>query len=123
MIDARTAKQFYHRSNVVGKTLSFECNGAKKDLEIVGIVEAGGTGLQTLVGEFVPSFLYTPSSVLQQMTGQEGYSQISLMLDTSENQHDIISNLIESVERQSGISGVFSAQNLQVGQTLKIVTE
>ena len=112
MIDSGSAKDFYKRQNIVGKKLSFDCGGVRQELEIVGIVEAGGSGLQNMVGEYIPSFLYVPSTVLELMTGKPGFSQVSLIINEESNADLAENAIIESVERTSGRYGIFTIENL-----------
>lgn len=123
LLDEQSAREFYHRGNIVGKTLSLECGGRRAELEIVGIVEAaGGSGLQSLLGEYIPSFLYLPAATLQSLTGKAGFSQISLR--AAEGADD---EILRSAERSSGVAGAFvlddlSAQNRRLNGLLENIS-
>ena len=110
LIDAESARDFYRRTNVVGKTLTLECGGNRQEFEIIGVVEAGGNGLQNLLGEYIPVFLYIPGEMMQHMTGKIGYSQISLSI----NEKKVLNSeeILQTVEKTAGISDVFTIENL-----------
>jgi len=111
LLDLESAKEFYRRGNIVGKTLSFECDGSKKDFEIVGIVKAGGTGLQNMLGEYIPSFLYIPVTAMNEITGKSGFSQISIKI-TDDPANMNTEAVTKKVEEISGLYGSVSVENL-----------
>lgn len=110
MMDIQSAKEFYHRGNIVGKVLSLECNGTRRDLEIVGIVEAGGNGLQNVLGDYIPSFLYIPSKTFETITGKKGYSQITM--DIAQGKQFNEKEIVSIVERISGKDNSFMIEDL-----------
>jgi len=127
MLDSTSAVDFYKRENIVGKTLSLDCNGVRQELEIIGIMETGGSGLQNMLGEYIPSFLYLPASVLESMTGKTGYSQVSLVFNQETDQDSAEKDVLTSLERESGRYGMFtienlSKQNMRLGNLLDNIT-
>lgn len=80
VVDESFAENTYQRSNIVGKQISVLLNGGYQDFEVVGVVETGGNVLQSLLGQYVPTFLYLPYSTMQQATGRSGYDQIAVKL-------------------------------------------
>lgn len=110
LLDIQSAKEFYHRGNIVGKTLSLDYNGQRHNLEIVGIVESGGNGLQNMLGEYIPSFLYLPAKTFETITGKTGYNQIALTLN--KNYPFLEENVISTIEHHSGIDDAFVLDDL-----------
>ena len=46
----------FKRTNIIGKSIELDLNGTLEDYEIVGVVKNGVNLLQSMLGEFVPSF-------------------------------------------------------------------
>ncbi|MBR5558661.1 MAG: ABC transporter permease [Oscillospiraceae bacterium] len=110
LLDIQSAKEFYKRGNIVGKQLSLEYANKRYNFEIVGIVEAGGQGIQGALGDYLPTFLYIPATTMQNITGKAGYSQISV--DTAQNASVDMTKILELTEKTSGIYGIFTIDNL-----------
>ncbi len=124
VVDAGTARQFYSRTNIVGKTLSVEFQGVRQDYTVVGVVETGGQLTRSIAESYMPSFLYMPLSTLGNAVGKTGYSQISIKFD--ETATTSMTELTAAAERSSGHMGIFQAQNLseqnqRLGEVLSVV--
>ena len=81
IIDEAIAEQKYKRSNVVGKNITLTINGNPVEFEIVGVVKNGVNTLQTMLGGFIPDFVYVPYSVMQEYSGQNSFTQITVRLE------------------------------------------
>lgn len=81
IIDEAIAEQKYKRSNVVGKSIFLTINGEQVEFEIVGVVKNGVNTLQNMLGGFIPDFVYIPYSVMQEYSGQDSFSQITVRLE------------------------------------------
>ena len=65
VVDESFAQMMYHRSNIVGKTIQIQMGKSFFDFTVVGVVASGGNMMQGMMGEYVPTFLYIPSSIMQ----------------------------------------------------------
>lgn len=78
VIDEAIARQNYKRSNVVGKRITLTISGNPVEFEIVGVVKNGVNTLQNMLGGFIPDFVYIPYTVMQEYSGQDSFSQITV---------------------------------------------
>lgn len=81
IIDESIAYAAYKRSNVTGKTITAYVNGTPVRFEIVGVVKSGVNTLQNMLGGFIPDFMYIPYTVMQDFTGSDDFSSISIKLN------------------------------------------
>lgn len=127
VIDESFAQQTYHRGNIVGKTLSVILGGSLEEFEVVGVVETGGNVLQSLMGDYVPTFLYLPYTTMQQMTGRTGFDQIAVKLKSDVDPDTASSILTAALESKLNLPGSIHVENLnshkeQLNSVLDIVT-
>lgn len=111
VVDESFAQMMYHRSNIVGKTIQIQMGRSFYDFTVVGVVASGGNMMQEMVGEYVPTILYLPISVIQQFSNSKDYDQILLELkDGADNQ--LVSTRVSSEVNQSlGVENAASVQD------------
>lgn len=112
LVDESLANTLYSRSNIAGKTLGIYLNGRYYDFLVIGIVSSGGNIAQSIIGDFVPSFVYIPYTTMQTLSGRNRFDQIALQLDTSEDTDAYASLLIETLETAEGKENIFTTQNI-----------
>lgn len=133
IVDEEYAMKIYKRSNIVGKKLSVEINGIYNELEVVGVVKSGGMIMQNLVSNYVPTFIYTPYTTIQDIGGKNHFDQICVTLnskytDTSPDKSASISNsIIKLLEEKNNVQDVYKLENIteqkdQLNNILNIVT-
>ena len=128
VVDRQTANAFYHRENIVGKTLRVKVDGSELELEIVGVVATGGALFQEMMGEF-PGFVYLPYSVLPQSDSESGRFQKILlrMADGLQDPQAAAQTLATDLGRAGGDKGAYKADDLSqqtesLNQVMGIVT-
>ncbi len=114
MVDQNFAKEVYGRENIVGKQLEVLIQGQYETFEIIGIVEAGSSILQNVIGNYAPSFVYVPYSSLQQGIGQDKFDQIAIKVDnTDQAQVDqTADSIVSTLDQLNGLDGAYETQNL-----------
>ena len=112
VVDENAARTFYGRSNITGKTLTLMLDSCELELEVVGVAASGGNALQSLIGEYFPSFVYVPYSTLQKATGQDWFDQIAVRLADGEGADETGERIVRALETQNGIKGGYLAQNM-----------
>ena len=127
LLDSQVAELFYQRENVVGKRLDLLIDGSYLPLEIVGVVSSGGSVLQNLVGDVIPSFVYLPYTTLQDYTGDPSFQQIAVTVQEGESTQVLAQRLEEAVNRQHQLDRGFKASDLtrqkdSLNRLLEIVT-
>ncbi len=127
MVDERVAQAFYKRSNIVGKKLTLDFMGSAQEYEIVGIVTTGSSLLQNVLVDYVPGFIYLPHTSMSAASGQTGFDQIAVKLQSPESSDAVAQSLITALERSSGQKQAFKAENLaqqkdKLNNMLNIIT-
>lgn len=112
MIDQNYAKTAYGRENIVGKELLVLHSGAFESYTIIGIVEAGSSILQNVIGNYAPNFVYVPYTSFQNVSGQIVFDQIAVRVNDNQDVDRASTALIQALERYSGETGVYRADNL-----------
>lgn len=127
VVDQNIAQAYYKRDNIVGKTLTLQFAAGYEEFEIVGIVASGGSLMQGLMGEIIPSFLYLPYTTMQKLSGKDSFDQIAIQIKDGVDENVAGSQLVSICNGVSGISNGFKAENMQsqknkLGGVLDIVT-
>lgn len=115
VVEETLAREMYLRDNVVGKTLTVLLNGQEEEFTVVGVAEAGGSLFQSMMGETVPLFAYTPYTAQQQCTGRGDFDRIAVKLRADADPVQAEDQLSRSlggevkVENMSRYTNVFSS--------------
>jgi len=78
VVDDELAMRMYHRNNVVGKKLYISTNGHTEEFKIIGVIESQKDGINKLLGNNIPDFVYLPYSTLNELRNSNEISQISV---------------------------------------------
>lgn len=129
LVDATTAEALYHRENAVGGTLYLSLGGGSEPFEIVGIAAPDSGLLQSIAGEYIPTFVYIPYTTLQRYIGTDSLSQIAIQVPEEQgNNLDAVARKIErSLQLEKTADATVHADNLvkqrgKLSNTLDIVT-
>ncbi len=127
LVDESFALENYYRSNIVGKEIAVYLGNAYHDFEIVGITKTGGNIMQSMMGEIVPSFTYVPYTTMQNLSLEEGFSQIIMTLDESVTLEDINTNIMTTLDKSLGAKNSVKLDDLNqqkdnLNQILSIIT-
>lgn len=127
LVDQNYALSTYGRENIVGKTMQILMNGNEETYEIVGIVSAGRSIMQNVIGNYVPSIVYVPYTSLQEYAVINKFDQIAVKVNPGSNVEDAQSSIISALDQVSGTTGAFHAENLakqrdQLMSMLDIIT-
>lgn len=119
VIDQNIAQAYYKRDNVVGKMLSLQLAGQVESFEVVGVVASGGALMQGLMGDIIPSFIYTPYTTMQMLSGKETFDQIAVSIKEGVSEDVAGMQLVSICNGISGVKTGFKAENMQ-SQTDKL---
>lgn len=112
MVDERLAKRLYGRADVVGKSVEVTAEGRRERYEVVGVVSAEGSILQSVAGSFVPDFIYAPYTNLQMLGGSDALSQITVRLKDGANPDYAAGVIARILGGQRGAPDAVRAENL-----------
>lgn len=126
IIDEELARKLYSRGDITGKSISLFLGGKFCDYEVIGVVRSGVNMLQSMLGDFMPSFVYIPYTAMSEQTGQEYFDRIAvrltennektagaverIMLDgRTDDPKFSVDNLLSQKEQLGGIMSAISA--------------
>lgn len=126
VMDEAFALETYGRSNIVGKTVTIFLGGKYHDFEIIGIASTGLSGLQSMLTNIMPGFMYIPITTMQQLCGRSTYDRLAVKIDSMDDSA-VISSVKEALNTAGGYTDGFTVNNLlsqkkQLDDILDIVT-
>ena len=127
VIDEQFAVKSYGRSNVVGKSLSMFLGGKYHEFEIIGVASSGLSGLQGMLTNIMPGFMYIPISTMQQLTGRTTYDKLAVKLDDMDADIPVVEAVKQALNATNGTTDAYIVNNLlsqkgQLEDILGIVT-
>ena len=111
VVDENYAKALYHRSNIVGKEITISAGGAPRELEVIGVVSSGGNILGSLMGEYIPCFVYTPYTTMSGFSGKMRFDQVMIKLDKGVTTQKATTK-IKSILKSGGVGTEVKIENL-----------
>ena len=112
IVDESFAMTHYKRTNIVGKNISLSGDSSEQTFTVIGVVRSGGAILQGLMGEVVPSCLYTPYTSLGALPTGQRVTQIVAKLSDGVDEEEATLSVLRTLDRATGRSGGYRAQNL-----------
>lgn len=128
VVDKTVAESFYHRENIVGKSIKVQLGESVQSFTVVGVVRSGGSMIQSMMQTSIPSIIYLPSSTMRTFTLTPDYDRIALRLSASpEIDATETQGLISLLEQRCGIKNGYkiediSAQKDSLDRMLKTVS-
>lgn len=126
IIDEAFAMETYGRSNIVGKSISLFLGGRYHEFEIIGIASTGLSGLQGMLTNIMPGFMYVPITTMQQLCGRSSYDRLAVKVDSMDDS-TVVANVKSALNSAGGYTDGFVINNLlaqkkQLDDILNIVT-
>lgn len=118
MIDEATSSSIFGQENSVGKSIAIISNGKPVECEVIGIVRTGSGILQNMLGNFIPTFVYTPLTFAEKIEKRSDYDRITVKLKNADSQElemicsDINEQLIGALDEKSRSKTSYSVTNL-----------
>ncbi len=113
LVDQALAQKLYKRDNMIGKTFELSLKGKTESFEVVGVVRTGSGLLQNMIGSYVPTLIYMPYTTMQQMSGEENFSQITVLLNDDQKNDQAGEKILETIASVTGgPSSGYKAENL-----------
>ena len=126
VIDEAFALESYGRSNVVGKKLQMFLGGRFHEFEIIGVADSGLSGLQGMLSNIMPGFMYIPITTMQQLCGRTTYDRLAVKVDSMDDS-GVVAQVKEALNRANDHTDGYVVNNLlaqksQLDDILSIVT-
>lgn len=127
VLDEKIAMEHYHRTNIVGKTISVRINDMYEDFEVVGIVKNGVNLIQNMLGGIIPDFVYVPYSTMSDLSNQTYYDEIAVKLTPGSDMSKITQQINDVISKSRLSHADLRIENLlkqrhQLNNILGIVT-
>ena len=104
LVDQALANTLYKRDNMVGKTIELSVGGRSDRFSVVGVVKTGSGLLQNVVGNYVPTLIYMPYTTMQQISGEQSFTQIAVTLTDDQKNEQVAERLIRAITTVTGAS-------------------
>ncbi len=117
VVDKEIALQTYGRENIVGKNIDINMGGHYESFQIIGVATSGLSGVQSVINEVVPYFVYLPYTTVQQISGRTDYDKIALLTMGTEDTA-VIDRITECMEERKGKDKVLVNNLLNQRSTL-----
>lgn len=112
IMDQSLAESCYGTDQVVGKRIRINSGGAGGEYKIVGVVKTGSGILESMMGNYIPTFMYIPYTTLQGNIGSGNFTQIAVRVKDGFDDDEAGENIIKAIERESGAPGAYMVTNL-----------
>ena len=112
LVDENFSNSAYHRSNIIGKTISIVCGGVEEDFTVIGIVKTGSGLLQNMLGDYIPTFIYVPYTTVQASSGSSHFDQVAVKVKDNSDVDQAGETIISSLDRQKGLENGFVSNDL-----------
>ena len=78
VVDDELAEKAYRRKNVVGKTLTIKYREKSEVYKVIGVIRSQKSGINQLMGNSLPNFVYLPYSALNELRNEKSLNQIAV---------------------------------------------
>lgn len=112
VVDENYAKTMFYRTNVVGKKISLCLNGIFEDFEITGVVTSGSMVMKSLIGEYIPSFVYIPYTTMQQYYSTDRLDQIAIKIKSVDDSEAVSGRIVKRMNIINKGVKEFKTENL-----------
>ena len=112
VIDSKLALDNYKRENIVGKTIRVLVGSSYENFRVIGIVESGGNVLQSLAGNYIPSFVYIPYTTMQMYDLDLNIQNLAIKLDTTDNTETVAKQIINNLEAKNGVADAYKYEDI-----------
>lgn len=112
MVDRVLAENCYGTENIIGKKILINSGSSAFEYEIVGVIKTGSGILQSVMGSYIPNFVYVPYTTMQNNMGTANFSQIAVKIKNSIDEETAGRNIIKMMERNSDMQGAYSFTNM-----------
>ena len=124
IIDDTLAQKIYGRVNVIGQTMNLSFSTGTESFTIIGIISSQKAGIDQLLGETLPQFIYLPYSTLENLTGRIYYDQLAISCFSDEEPEQVGQSVVDRLNRTIGETNIYQYQNISsYADNLNTITE
>ena len=112
IIDSDLALKNYKRENIVGKSIRILVGSTYETFEVVGVVKSGGNVLQSLVGSYIPNFVYIPYTTMQTYNHSLKIDTLAVKFYSNIDINQSANSIINTLEVKNGATDAYKFENL-----------
>lgn len=112
LVDEQFSQDVYYRNNMVGKTMNFQCGGVEQEFTVVGIIKTGTGLLQSMIGNYIPTFIYVPYTTMQASSGRNNFDEIAVKIRSGNNAENVGNMIVNHLNINNRVDGAFVSFNL-----------
>lgn len=112
IIDRTLALSSFGTERAVGKKMLINSGSTGMEYKIVGVVKTGSGIMQSMMGSYIPNFVYLPYTTMQENLNSRNYTQIAVRLKDDSESEAAGSNIIRTIERVSMSKGAYTVTDL-----------
>lgn len=112
VIDDALAKKIYKRDNIVGKKMSVTIGESSETFTVIGIISSQKSGINDLVGNSLPEFVYIPYTVAEEMSGSGELDQIAIQCASGADMDRVGKNIESLMNRRHRTQNGYTVENI-----------
>lgn len=112
MIDRTLALSTFGTERAVGKKMLINSGSSGTEYDIVGVVKTGSSIMQSMMGSYIPNFVYLPYTTMQENLCSRNYTQIAVKLKDDSDSTAAGAGIIKTIERVSSSKGAYTVTDL-----------
>ena len=112
VIDKELALKNYKRENIVGKTIRILVGSSYESFEVVGVVNSGGNVLQSIVGGYIPNFVYIPYTTMQLYDYDLELENLAVKFSSEADVDAQAKGIVNTLETKNGVVDTYKYQNI-----------
>ncbi len=105
MIDKSLAENLFGSQNALGRSIEVQCKSTSDNFNIVGVVKTGKGIMQSLMGNYIPGFLYAPYTAVHE---SDDFTQVFLKTESEIPIDSITKNVKQNLGDKANISDLAS---------------
>lgn len=112
LVDEAFSESAYSRANIIGKKISILCGTSRQYFTVVGVIKTGTGLLQSLIEDYVPTFIYTPYTTLQVALQKNDFDEVAVKITNGSNAETIGEDITERLNSYNGTQDAFVSTDL-----------
>lgn len=110
VIDDKTAKHFFNRTDVVGEKIKFNTGDKNIDLSVIGVFKDPRGNMGDTFGDNMPGFLVIPFTIVDRLADNTDIQSLSVMLTNMDNADQVSNKMVRVLENKHKNKDKYTAE-------------
>lgn len=110
VIDDKTAKYFFNRTDAVGEKIKFNIGDKNIDLSVIGVFKDPRGNMGDTFGDNMPGFLVMPFTIVDRLAENTEIQTISVMLTNMDNADQVSNKMVRILENKHKNKDKYTAE-------------